>query len=233
MKMHPCEFCGQLTVNPRFCSKLCVGKWLGHKNVKSGEFTRIRELPQTKAAQRENGRKLGRKNVESGQLASVASLGGKIAGRKAVENGVDFAALGRIGGRISGRKAVENGRLAFIILKNPSRGQVYFGEQLRANPRTSRWTGERISLPDGTWVIPDYSFRHEKVIIELDGVYYHTESPARMTDSDTRDRKLADFGWCVIHIPYTTMANLKRDAPAWIEFIAEVMESCGVRIRIF
>jgi hypothetical protein len=45
------------------------------------------------------GRAQGRRNIESGQLASIAGLGG----RKCVENGLDYAAMGRIGGRKGGR----------------------------------------------------------------------------------------------------------------------------------
>lgn len=52
-----CESCGQPTDNPRFCSKLCAGKWLGRvrgpigrrKNAESGQLERWNNSPKGRA----------------------------------------------------------------------------------------------------------------------------------------------------------------------------------------
>jgi len=111
------------------------GSIVGRKNVESGHLARIRELPQTKAAQREagreNGRKNGRKNVESGHLARIRELpqtkvaqreAGRENGRKSVESGhldrirelPQSKAAQRENGRKVGRKNVESGQLTRI-----------------------------------------------------------------------------------------------------------------------
>jgi hypothetical protein len=76
----------------------------GRKNVESGHLARILKLPQTKAAQRENGRIAGRKAVESGHLARIKS-------KESLSKG------GQVAGRINGRKAVESGQLVSVCSK--------------------------------------------------------------------------------------------------------------------
>ena len=62
---------------------------------------------------RKAGKKAGKTAVESGQLASIASLGGKIQGKKNKESG-HILNLGKKYGKINGKKAVESGQLASI-----------------------------------------------------------------------------------------------------------------------
>jgi hypothetical protein len=109
----------------------------GRANVESGHLARMRELPQTKVAQRANGRAVGRKavesghiqalgikqgraNVESGHLRKVCTrevqikggrVGGRISGRKHKENktGIFAPGIAAMGGRVGGRKTVANG----------------------------------------------------------------------------------------------------------------------------
>jgi hypothetical protein len=95
----------QMTWGPDARAEVCkIGGIIGgHKNVESGQWARMLELPQSKAARIANGHKA----VESGQFDRLREL----PQTKAVQ-----AACGRIyghlNGPISGRKAVESGRLA-------------------------------------------------------------------------------------------------------------------------
>lgn len=61
------------------------GKTGGDSNVDSGNLERVRNLAQTKEAQRKTCKKLGDENVESGHLKRVAPLGGKVTGPKATD----------------------------------------------------------------------------------------------------------------------------------------------------
>jgi hypothetical protein len=74
----------------------------GLATTESGQLAKIRELPKTKAAQRE----VGRNNVESGHLARISSKGGRkgglVSGRIAVESG-HLASIAASGGRAAGR----------------------------------------------------------------------------------------------------------------------------------
>jgi hypothetical protein len=83
----------------------------GRKNVESGELARIRELPQSKQAQRKSGRiagrKYGRKWVESGHLQRISRLGGFMSGQKNKKNRVGIFAPEHLGK--GGRKTKENG----------------------------------------------------------------------------------------------------------------------------
>jgi group I intron endonuclease len=82
----------------------------------SGYLDQIRNLPQTKVAQRASGVMLGRRNVESGQIQALgkSGVGARIGGRKCFElHGNPATPESRAeGGRISGRKNVESGHLA-------------------------------------------------------------------------------------------------------------------------
>ncbi len=83
----------------------------GRRNVESGQLDRICELPQTKAARREN----GRRNVESGHLARMRALPQtkaalKVSGRKAGQRAVESGQVQALG-RSQGRKNAESGAL--------------------------------------------------------------------------------------------------------------------------
>ncbi len=136
----------------------------GRKAVESGHLARIRELPQTKTAQKEAGRISGRKNVESGHFARIASLGR------------------RSGGCIQGRKNVKSGHLARIAKGVPSTADgILFRSQTEAMFYcvTKELGGEPvyessvIMLPNGKSYTPDFVLRHpvlglpENVPIEL------------------------------------------------------------------
>jgi len=104
----------------------------GRKNSESGQLDRIRELPQTKVAQRENGRNQGRKNVESGHLARITKLPQTKAaqreiGRKNVESGHLAKARKKIISDPEWHK--KGGQAAFLKFGNPatSKGVVKGG----------------------------------------------------------------------------------------------------------
>jgi hypothetical protein len=110
----------------------------GLKYVETGQLDSIRDLPQTKEAQRKTGLIRGRKAVESGLLARMQSMGGRIGGR----------INGPINGRINGRKAVESGQLASIRSKGGHIGGHINGHKNAENgtlekARHSRWHVKR------------------------------------------------------------------------------------------
>ena len=99
--------------------KVANGRIGGRISVESGHLDRIRELPQTKIAQRISGQIaghiVGQKHRENGTgifAPGMQSKGGLKSGRNNVESG-HFASIrslgGRIGGHISGTKAKEKG----------------------------------------------------------------------------------------------------------------------------
>lgn len=61
------------------------GKTGGNSNKESGSLDKVRNLPQTKKAQRKTAKKLGDENVESGHLQNIAPLGGKVTGPMATD----------------------------------------------------------------------------------------------------------------------------------------------------
>jgi hypothetical protein len=91
------------------------GRTSGRMNVENGHMDRMRELPQTKAAQR----KSGRRNVETGHLSRIRELPQTKAGQR--KNGCKQLARAwglpqtKAAQRRNGLKAVETGQLARIL----------------------------------------------------------------------------------------------------------------------
>jgi hypothetical protein len=118
----------------------------GRKNVESGQFARMRELPQSKEAQRRR----GRQTVESGQLAQMRELPQTKEAQRRV---------GRTQGPIQGRKNAENGHLVRIgsiggrtTKKN---GAGFFAPGMaakgaRSQPRTAKVAGGKAA---GRWAV--------------------------------------------------------------------------------
>lgn len=92
------------------------GRITGRKMVDSGELDRIRQLAQTKEAQRLN----GKRNVENGHLSRIINQeirrrGGRTSGNNNVISGhlakIRTPEHQKAAGRIAGRKAVESGQI--------------------------------------------------------------------------------------------------------------------------
>ena len=87
----------RISVRDKRVEQSKAGKITGAWGIESGHLEEMRNLPQTKKAQRKSGEKYGpiqgKRNVESGHLASVASKGGKISGKQNVDTGRIWKAL--------------------------------------------------------------------------------------------------------------------------------------------
>ncbi len=94
---------------------------LGLMSVRSGHMERMRNLPQTKKAQKENGHAMGlingpatgRKNAESGHMSRLGKAWGSINGIKNAESGL----LDRVrlaGSTAAGKIAKESGQIAML-----------------------------------------------------------------------------------------------------------------------
>jgi len=98
---------------PESCAKggQIGGLISGRKNVESGQFDRMLKLPQTRAAQQENGRKRGRKAVESGELDRIRELPqSKVAYRENLNRARELPQT-KAAQQEVGRKKVESGEL--------------------------------------------------------------------------------------------------------------------------
>lgn len=131
------------------------------------------KTPEAREARARNMRKLNATWGKTSEAHKVWARNGRsrglIQGRKNVENGVDFAAMGRIGGRIggriNGRKNIESGQLARIAKGVPSTADgILFRSQTEATfycvtkelggePRYEPYT---VELPDGRSYTPDF-----------------------------------------------------------------------------
>jgi len=127
-----------------------ISRLQGQQNVENGHLEKIRELPQTKAAQRRTGLVYGQRNAENGLLTRIAPAGGRVQGSANAQNG-HMAKIGRI----QGRKAMKNGQLAAITtLETCSKGGRTQGRKNVRNGHMAKMRHVRWHVNRGR-VVPD------------------------------------------------------------------------------
>ena len=77
-----------------------------------------------------------------------------------------------------------------------------------------------MTLPDGTTVTPDFTFRAAGVLVEVDGWAWH-HTPDRFTRDRQRHNALALLGWQVLHFTWFDLAHRPE------QVVQEILQALG------